>query len=279
MLRLVVRDFVVLILCIVAVVSDGRNVIAGQTTAAIQLLPTNREADRLRTLEDAFENHTGDTLSNYAELKTIVQDFVVRQLQAAPAISDDSLREQLRKLIGRTWAELPDGGLYVKSDTGWGPGSKQRVWAVAYVVWLGTHGPGGVGVVIDSYIWESTRTRLAGRQDTDFSGYSLDVDWLASGPDHVNLLAYGRTAGSNGLGVWKAIVYTCGAKGVVTVWQSLTVSGLTVVARGDLIALRHARPCEGAASSACAWTYEMYVLNNWTTRPTVRLVSREIREP
>jgi hypothetical protein len=101
-------------------VSDGRNVIAGQTTAAIQLLPTNREADRLRSLEDALENRTGDTTSNYAELKTIVQDFVVRQLQAAPAISDDSLREQLRKLIGRTWAELPDGGLYVKSDTSWG---------------------------------------------------------------------------------------------------------------------------------------------------------------
>jgi len=57
-----------------------------------------------------------------------------------------------------------------------------------------------------------------------------------------------------------------------------TLSGLTAVGRDDLIVLRHARPCEGAVSSACAWTYEMHLLNDSATRPTVTLVSRETHE-
>jgi len=219
MLRLMAHRVPAFAFCIFVVAIDGR-VVAAQTPADGPLLSTNREAASIRVLKDAFENHSGNAPSNYAKLKAIVQDFVVRQLQAAPAISDDSLRQQLRKVIGRTWADLPDGGLFVKSDTGWGPRSKQRVWAVAYIVWLGFHGPGGVGVVLDSYLWEPEATRLAGRQDTDFSGYTLNVDWLGSGPDHVNLLAYGRTAGSNGMGGWKAIVYSCGSKGVASIWKS-----------------------------------------------------------
>src|SRR6185295_8407602 len=215
---------------------------------------------------------------NYATLKAIVQDFVVRQLQAAPGISDDSLRQQLRHVIGSTWTDVPDGGLFVKSDSGWGPGSNRRVWAVAYAVFLGSYTSGGIGVVLDSYVWEPQATRLAGRQDTDFSGYGLNVDWLASGPDHVNLLAYGRTAGSNGLGVWKAIVYSCGPRGVASVWKSQALSGLTAVGRDELIVLRYAHPCEGAASTACSWTYEVHSLNDWITLPTVTTVMRETRE-
>jgi hypothetical protein len=99
---------------------DG-HVVAAQAPADVPLLSTNREAASIRVLKDAFENHSGNAPSNYAKLKAIVQDFVVRQLQAAPAISDDSLRQQLRKVVGRTWADLPDGGLFVKSDTGLRP--------------------------------------------------------------------------------------------------------------------------------------------------------------
>jgi hypothetical protein len=266
-------------ICILVVSIAGR-VDAAQTPTNGPLLSTTGEAARIRVLKDAFENHTGSVPSNYTKLKAIVQDFVVRQLQAAPAISDDSLRQQLRRVIGITWTELPDGGLFVKSDTGWGPGSKRRVWAIAYAVFLGSYSPGGIGVVLDSYLWEPEATRLAGRQDADFSGYGLNIDWLVSGPDHVNLLAYGRTAGSNGMGVWKAIVYSCGSRGITSVWKSPTLSGLTAVGRDQLIVLRHAHPCEGAASCACAWTYEVHVLNlnDWVTLPTVTLVSRETRE-
>ena len=161
----------------------------------------------------------------------------------------------------------------------WGPLSTQRLWAVAYVVWLGSHGPGGIGVVIDSYVWESGRTRLAGRQDSDYSGHSLNVDWLSSGPDKVSLLAYGGMSGSNGLGNWKASVYSCDREGVHRVWQLSDLHGLTAVGRAQLITLRHARPCEGAASSACGWTYEVYLFEPGTSTPaTVTLVSRETRD-
>ena len=268
---------VLVIAFIFVIVGAAQRTVVAQPRADGPLLSTTREAARVRVLEKAFDNHTGNVRSNYSKLKAIVQDFVVRQLQAAPAISDDTLRQQLRKLIGRTWTDLPDGALFVKSDTGWGPKSTQRVWAIGYAVWLGTYGPGGIGVVIDSYVWKPDETRLAGRQDADFSGYSLNVDWLTSGPDRVNLLAYGRTAGSNGLGVWRAIVYSCRSTGVATVWKSPTLNGLTAVGRDELIVLRYAHPCEGAASSACSWTYEIRVLDAWPT-PTVALVSRARRE-
>ena len=133
---------------------------AAQDVPSIRLLPTDREAARVRALKDALDKHlTDDVLASYSQLKTIVQDFVIRQLDAAPAISDAMLREQLRKVIGRTWPDPPDSGLDVSSATAWGPRSTQRLWAVAYAVWLGTHGPGGTGVVIDSYVWEPGRTR------------------------------------------------------------------------------------------------------------------------
>ena len=149
--------------CCICVIAIGGSVIAAQTPAVGPLLSTNGEAARIRVLKEAFEKRTGDAPRNYAELKTIVQDFVVRQLQASPAISDDSLRQQLRTVIGGTSTEVPGGGLVVKSDTGWGPRSKQRVWVVAYFVWLGFHGPGGSGVVLDSYLWKPEGTRLAER--------------------------------------------------------------------------------------------------------------------
>jgi hypothetical protein len=210
---------------------------------------------------------------------TIVQDFVIRQLDAAPAISDAKLREQLRKVLGRTLAGPPDSGLYLSSAMPWGPRSTQRLWAVAYAVSLGAHGPGGTGVVVDSYLWEPGHTRLAGRQDNDYSGYSLNVDWLSSGPDKISLLAYGGLSGSNGLGNWKASVYSCDKDGVHRVWQMADLHGLTAVGRGQLITLRHARPCAEAASSACAWTYEVYRFEPETSLPaTMRLVSRETRD-
>jgi hypothetical protein len=72
-------------------------------------------------------------------------------------------------------------------------------------------------------------------------------------------------------------VYFCNPQGVHAVWQLPVVSGLTAVARDDLIALKYAHPQEGAASSAAAWTYEVHaVRGNWGVEtPAVTLVSRQ----
>jgi len=269
--------FVVAVACLVAAGIGA----AAQEVPSIRLLPTAREAARIRVLKEALaKGPTDDVRASHDQLKAIVKDFVIRQLNAAPAISDAMLREQLQKVIGRTWADQPESGLYVSSATPWGPRSTQRLWAVAYVVWLGMHGPGGTGVVIDSYAWESGRTRLAGRQDSDYSGYSLDVDWLLAGPDKISLLAYGGMSGSNGLGHWQASVYSCDYEGVHRVWQTSDLHGLTAVGRGELITLRHARPCQNAASSACTWTYEVYTFEpgRASVPATVTLVSRQTRD-
>jgi len=152
------------------------------------------------------------------------------------------------------------------------------VWAVAYVVWLGRHGESGTGAVVETYVWEPTGTRFIGREDQEFAGFSLEGNWLSSGPDPVALLAHGRLSGSNGLGGWKAVVYVCQRTGVRAIWQSPTLAGLTAVARDELITLRYGHPCEGAASSACAWTYEVYAFEPWPFEsPKVSLISRTTR--
>src|SRR4051812_27628183 len=89
------------------------NTAASQDTAAIRLLPTAREAARVRALADAFDNPRTDDAGASNQLKAIVQDFVIRQLNGAPAIADTSLREQLRKVLGITTADRSDAGLYV----------------------------------------------------------------------------------------------------------------------------------------------------------------------
>jgi hypothetical protein len=79
---------------------------ATQENPPIRLLPTDPEAARVRALQNAFDNSPPDDARarDYAELNPIVRDFVVRQLDAAPAIADEVLREQLRKVVGRFWA-------------------------------------------------------------------------------------------------------------------------------------------------------------------------------
>jgi hypothetical protein len=264
---------------LIVAISAAPGTVAAQDRSSVVLLATEREAALVRTLLDRFETHTSrDVVRDSGELKRIVGEFVIRQLDAAPAISDEALRNQLLKIISRRWTEQPDGGLYVKSASGWGPRSKERLWAIAYVVWLGSHGPGGTAAVIDSYMWEPTGARLAGRQDTDFAGYSFEGDWLDTGPYQLSMLSFGNRSGSNGLGSWRAIVYLCDRNGVRSIWRSPDLHGLTAVARNQLITLRHAQPCEGAASSACAWTYEVYSFENWPPEAvSVKLVSRTTR--
>ncbi len=133
--------------------------------------------------------------------------------------------------------------------------------------------------MVESYVWEPASTRLVAREDGDFGGYSLYGDWLASGPDNVSILTYGRLSGSNGLGSWKAIVvHDCRRTGIRALWQSPKLAGLTAVARNQLITLRYAQPVEGAVSSARAWTYEVYAFEDeHRENPIVTLISRTTR--
>jgi hypothetical protein len=267
--------------CAIAAVAISTAPASFAQEPAIRLLPTARESARVRALQHTFDAHPtdDDRARAFSELKATVEDFVTRQLTTAPAISDAALHAQLRRVLGQAVAENEFPVIQVKSASAWGPGAKQRLWAIAYGVWLGSHGPGGTGAVLDVYSWEPGRSRLAAREEGELSGYSLSADWLESGPHQLAVLVYGRLSGSNGLGSWKALVYSCSASGIRAIWRSPMLHGLTAAGRGQLIALRHARPAEGAASTAAAWTYETYVLTDSTAGgPAVTLVSREVRD-
>ena len=54
---------------------------------------TDRDAARVHTVQERLTNHlSADVARDYGDLKNIVQNFIVRQLDAARAISDEALR-------------------------------------------------------------------------------------------------------------------------------------------------------------------------------------------
>src|SRR4051812_21501388 len=120
-----------------------------------RLLPTSREAARVRALQRALDNSpTGDVPGACNQVKAIVQDF---HHPPTRCCTSDFRRSAARTTLEGDWPN--SGGYtrwppYVRSDTGWGPGSTERLWAIAYAVCLEVHGPGDTGVVIDSYVWD-----------------------------------------------------------------------------------------------------------------------------
>jgi hypothetical protein len=68
-------------LVIVAACLFAGGIAGAQDDPSIRLLPTDRESARVRVLEDALDKHlTGDVPASYNELKEILKDFVIRQL-------------------------------------------------------------------------------------------------------------------------------------------------------------------------------------------------------
>lgn len=174
-----------------------------------------------------------DRSANFARLKNLVRDFVIGEINRHPRISDADLRAKLTDVLPEMpWAD-DDLSPYVFSS------ADKHVRAVVYFVWFGFHGIGGTGIVIDSYVTENGKTRLAGRGGGELSGHILTAEHVSSSPSSIKLLGHGRLTGSNGVGTWRAAVYNVDRQGVHTLWQTMLLGGMEAHSDGNRIIVQY----------------------------------------
>lgn len=199
-------------------------------------------------------------------------------------IEPDQLRSQMARLyrnIGYN-AETYEALTPAVDDGLEGPPPYTKIWTLAYLVANGAHGEGTSQMVVDCYSSATSRTRLVGRRDSDFSGYfphkRVAID--ANSASSVMLVA-GQLTGSNGYGIWKAAVYQCSADALRLVWQSAPLHALKITTEGDFMALRYIAPGDYlGAGGVAAWTYEIYeVRGSGDSGPLEAALVTRIRQP
>lgn len=264
----------------------------GTSTKAFQSVPAkilstaveSAELDRLRrALVDGASRGWDSQI--FAAIKNRIQDFMLRQLQAAPEITPADLNRQIAKLYGPPSpgfdAETDEALTPLVNDQLVAPPPYSKLWTLAYLIGNGGHGPGSSEVVVDCYHAAKPGARLVGRRDADFSGYFFDGRLpLSTNINAAALLVYGRMTGSNGLGTWKAGVYQCSTSGLRLAWQSPELIGLQVTAGTDFMTLRYVQVGDlGPASAVAAWTYELYEMGGAENGPLKVTRVTRIRKP
>lgn len=200
------------------------------------LLPTATLERQIRTLPDAVRplndrNAARAVKNQFAKVRRAIGEFVARQIEVYLSISKCELQKQLADAFARD-----DGtcnGKWRMYDTviprvftqSWGPGSKRRVFVVAYCIWLGFYGPGGYETVLESYVWERGGTvhRGASIIPAGLSGIGTDMDEVCWFPDTDRywVLASGTMSGASGRALGgTAAVLEVGPEGASTVWSA-----------------------------------------------------------
>jgi len=164
-----------------------------------------------------------------AKVRKTVGEFIVRQIEAYPAISNCDLQRQLTRSFG-IWEDdcggtsEPFSGVPRVLSGVWGSKSMRRIFVVTYA-WFGFHGKGGSETFLESYVWERDRGvhRGAGMVATAFSGYltqTEEVCWYPD-PDRFWVLVSGMVGGASGrvLG-GTAAVYEVGPDKITQLWSA-----------------------------------------------------------
>ena len=192
-------------------------------TPAHTLLPTQALTREVRALQGPSNgNH-----ANVAKLRQTVGSFIVRQIDADPAISNCDLQKQLNRAFEKTEGDCGGPGesysmaprVFARPD-----GPNRRVFVVTYT-WFGFYAKHGSETILESYVWENDRgTHLgAGIVPDAFSGYlthSQEVCWF-NDPDRLWVLVAGQVGGASGqvLGA-TAGIFEVGAKETKQIWTT-----------------------------------------------------------
>ncbi|SRR5712691_373168 len=199
------------------------------------LLPTSVVAQQVRELQARLpDSNDRERETYFNQMATRLSDFVVEQLEAEPRLDRWQLRDQFIRARGSVPAERShyhdSQPPYVfRLPPSWGPDEAGPiVWAVVYGG-AAYYGMGGSRIVVESYVVENGKARLAGRGGSEMSGFDLNADELQNrSPNSVSVLIHGILEWSNGHQFpGKAILYDVGPAGVQTAWQTPTLPGLT----------------------------------------------------
>jgi hypothetical protein len=220
---------------------------SGGQTQKPRLLPTGGAAAKIRSIQNelvtGFNKETvpfskAQHERQFEQLKRIVTGFVIRQLEAEPAIERWQLRDQLIRIFGGQRDEQnPDAFLgppYVFRAQAPNQDSPS-VWAVAY---RGDayDGLGGSRTVVESYAVESGKARLAGRGGMEMDGYELSAEQIGNpGANSTSILIHGILDWASGHVLPSAAeLYSVSPAGVKAIWK-LTAPGIQFLGRDGML--------------------------------------------
>jgi hypothetical protein len=213
-------------------------------TEKSKILPTTNAARQVRRIqmEILSTDVIGDAKSDqarrdreFAQFKKIVSDYVIAQVEAAPDINWWELRSPLVQILGdkHDARHSPENPLLESPHVFLGdPGYRKTGPVVFSVVYKGDAcvGVGCARTVIDVYVIDQGKVRLAGRGGSELNG--IDGGAQQVGADEA--LIQGQVLWASGHVLpYKAVLYRVSETGVKTVWQSPITPGLSATVFGE----------------------------------------------
>ena len=238
----------------------------------LKLLPAAAASQQIRELHakldsDAPNEKERDASFNLVQAK--ISEFIIAQLEAEPRLEPRHLRDEIRLLLGRknqsvTGAQFdsraepePEDPFIQRWPQSWEPGEKGIIiWGVTY---SDPHHVGFMGnrIVVESYVVNQGKARLAGRGGSELNGVSMHADRIWNSLPGLGVLIHGVVEWSSGHALpCKAALYSIDETGVHLIWR-IDAASLRVLPdpSGDAFALmyhdeeRHQSTGEFALSS------------------------------
>jgi hypothetical protein len=238
-----------------------------------QAASTGDVAEQIRKLQSGLANSkvVGDSQADLArrqkdfeQIEALVSAYLIAQIDSSPEIQGDDLRKRLAELLQiRRDERFPpapnDLPFVLRTD----PFPGQTGPSVFKVVYPGDawHGWDGARVVVESYVLDHGKAKLAGRLGRELDGTGAGAQPL--GLDE--LLIQGGVMWSSGANLpYKAALYRVNESGVSLVWQSGMLRGMTATVFGQYLLVNYvdekAVPAGGA--KGFIWALDVYSLDD-----------------
>ena len=224
----------------------------GQVAPKPRLLPTEFTARKVQGIQSkllvqpSLENFKSDRAQRerqFAQIESLVTYFVIAQLDAEPAIEWWQLRDQLVRIFGAKFdLNTPDHfhePPYVfrarrprKEDP--------TVWAIAYQG-DAFNGQGGMRVVVESYVVENGKARLAGRGGSEMEEYDFKAEEVLNlAANSTLVLTHGRLQWASGHEIpAKAVLYSVSPAGVKAIWSFASPALRVIGSEGTYFAIAY----------------------------------------
>jgi hypothetical protein len=162
-------------------------------------------------------------------MQTVVEQFVVKQLNAEPRLTREQLRDLLNQVL-EPWEGFGREPHVFRSPPNWAANETGSVvWAVVYRD-DATLGMGGARVTVNSFVVDRGRAKLAGRGGSEMSGNAISIlEMRISSPDRILVMLQGNVEWASGHELpARAILYGVSQSGVANLWDSKVLPGLKV---------------------------------------------------
>jgi hypothetical protein len=206
--------------------SASRTVRAIQSKLAVDL---NRET---------FESDKARHKRQFEQLKNTITSFVIAQLEAKPEIEWWQLRAQLILVLGTKYDEQTPDHFHEPPYVFQAMQSGKEgpiVWALAYKE-DAFYGFGGSRVIVESYVVENGKARLAGRGGAEMDGHDLKAERIWNPlANSTSILTHGILQWSSGHALpAAAVLYSVSPEGVKTIWK-LAAPGLRLLGNDGML--------------------------------------------